>query len=205
MTEEKSKKIEYLEKITTVLYKCGIKSITMEEVARELGISKKTLYQLFKDKNDLIEQVVNLHINNSECEMGNLFNEKDNAIDVLLIISKSISEQMQRIHPSVTYDLQKYYPKAWKIHTEYRKVHIVNNIKQNMEEGIKQGLYRDDMNIDIIARFYLARIENMLNNEELTKEYSFTELFNTLFIYHIRGIANKNGIEYLENKMKTKL
>ena len=74
-----------------------------------------------------------------------------------------------------------------------------------MEEGIKQGLYRNDMNIDIIARFYLARIENMLHNEELTNEYSYTELFNTLFIYHIRGIANKNGIEYLENKMKSKL
>jgi TetR/AcrR family transcriptional regulator, cholesterol catabolism regulator len=137
--------------------------------------------------------------------LGSLYNDSDNAIDVLLIVSKYISDQMQKIHPSVTFDLQKYYPEASKRHAEFRKAHMIKDIKKNTENGIKQGLYRNDFNIDIISRFYLARIENLLHDEELVKDYPFKELFNTLFTYHIRGIANKKGIEYLENKMKSKL
>ncbi len=202
---EVNKNAELLKKITDIFYRCGIKSVTMDEIARELCISKKTLYQYFKDKNDIIEQIVNYHIENMQCDLCSLYDDSDNAIDVLLIVSKYISDQLQRVHPSVTFDLQKYYPEAWKKHTDFRKIHIVNDIIKNMNIGIEQGFYRNDFNIDIIARFYLARIENLLHNEELIKNYSFEELFNTLFIYHIRGIANKKGIEYLENKIKSKL
>jgi TetR/AcrR family transcriptional regulator, cholesterol catabolism regulator len=202
---EINKNTELIKKITDFFYRYGIKSVTMDDIAKELCISKKTLYQYFKDKNDIIEQIVSYHIETIQCDLVSLYDDSDNAIDVLLIVSKYISDQLQRIHPSVTFDLQKYYPEAWHRHTEYRKTRMINDIKKNMEIGIQQGFYRNDFNTDIIARFYLARIENLLHNEELIKDYSFDELFNSLFIYHIRGIANKKGIEYLENKIKSKL
>jgi TetR/AcrR family transcriptional regulator, cholesterol catabolism regulator len=202
---EINKNTELVKKISDFFYRCGIKSVTMDDIARELCISKKTLYQYFKDKNDIIEQIMSLHIEMLQSDLCSLYNDSDNAINVLLVVSKYVSEQYKRLHPSVTYDLQKYYPAAWKRHTDYRKTHIVDNIKKNMEIGIQQGFYRNDLNLDIIARLYLSRIENLLHDESLLKDYNFEELFNTIFIYHIRGIANQQGLEYLEKKMKSKL
>jgi len=199
------KNSELIKKITEIFYRCGIKSITMDDIAHELCISKKTLYQYFKDKNDIIEQVISFHIETLQKDLKSLYDDTQNVIDILFVISKYVSDQLIKIHPSVTFDLQKYYPEAWKKHTEFRKSLIINDIKKNIETGIRQNLFRNDFDIDIISRFYLASIENLLHNDELIKEHSFVELFNTLFIYHIRGISNKKGIDYIENKLKPKL
>ncbi len=202
---ESEKNTELLKRISDIYYKYGIRSVTMDDISKELCISKKTLYQHFKDKKDIIELIVSYHIENLQRDSINLYKDTDNAIDALLVVSKYISEQFKRLHPSITFDLQKYYPEAWKKHTDYREIIIMNDIKKNMNIGIKQGLYRKDLEIDIIARFYLANIENLLQNQDLIKDHTFEESFNSLFIYHIRGIANQKGLEYLETKIKSKL
>jgi AcrR family transcriptional regulator len=190
-------------KVSDLYLKYGIKSVTMDDVARELGISKKTLYLHFKDKDELVKKVVDYHMDVSLAEMRNLASKKINAIEELLMLSQYLSQFLKQINPSVTYDLQKYYPEIWKNIATGRRDHIYKQIKENMKRGIKEGFYRSDQNIDIIAYFYLFRME-MSKTLDLIVEnkYSFEEIFNTLFSYHIRGIANQKGIEYLECKIK---
>ena len=182
----------------------GIRSVTMDDIARELSISKKTLYQHFTDKDDLVKKIVESYLNEQKCEITRLCTYDMNAIDILLIISKYLTKQMTEINLSVNYDLQKYYPECWKVVENYRETHMLENIRLNITNGIKQGLYRNDFNIDIIAKGYILRfnpddnIQDWIKNSGLT----FEEVYQTLFIYHIRGIANKKGLEYLEQKIK---
>ena len=189
-------------KVSELYLKYGIKSVTMDDVARELSISKKTLYQYFKDKDELVKKVIEYHVSFLHKEMQNLISKKVNAIEELLLVSKFTSQFLKQINPSVTYDLKKYYPEIWKNINLGQRDHIFCSIKENMKKGIKEGLYRKDLNIDIIAHFYLFRIE-MSQTFDLIAEskYSYEDIFNTSFNYHIRGIANQKGIDYLENKI----
>jgi AcrR family transcriptional regulator len=196
---------EIIKRVSELYLKYGIKSITMDDASRELGISKKTLYEYFKDKDDLVTQFVGHHMQKMHEEMMKLQTSQVNAIEELLIVSKFITHYLQKISPSVTYDLQKYYPEIWKNINFLQRDHIFKRIRENMVRGIKEGLYRNDLNIDIIANFYLFRME-MSQTFDLIVEskYSYEELFNTSFNYHIRGIANQKGIDYLECKLKHK-
>jgi AcrR family transcriptional regulator len=175
----------------------------MDDAARELGISKKTLYEHFKDKDELVKQFVEHHMQQMHEEMQKLQTSQVNAIEELLIVSKFITEYLKSISPSVTYDLQKYYPEIWRNINFKQRDRIFQRIRDNMVRGIKEGLYRKDMNIEIIANFYLFRME-MSQTFDLIVEskYTYEELFNTSFNYHIRGIANQKGIDYLESKIR---
>ncbi|HPS45615.1 MAG TPA: TetR/AcrR family transcriptional regulator [Bacteroidales bacterium] len=195
---------EIIVSISTLFMKYGIKSVSMDDVSRELGISKKTLYQYFKDKDELVTKVVEHHAELLSGEMFKMVSENANAIEQLLQVSKFVSQYLKNINPSVTYDLKKYYPQIWKNVNLNNRDYIFNQIKQNMINGIKEGLYRSDINIDIITHFYLFRMEMSQTYEMIVEnKYSYEEIFNTSFNYHIRGIANKKGLEYLENKIKT--
>jgi len=195
---------ELIKRISVLFMRYGIRSVTMDDIARELSISKKTLYQHFADKDELVKKIVESYLNTQECEINGLYTADMNAIDILLVISKYLTTQMSKINLSVNYDLQKYYPESWKAVENYRETHMLENIRQNIVNGIRQGLYRDDFNIDIIAKSYIIRfnpddnIQDWIKNSSLT----FEEVFQTLFIYHIRGIANKKGLEYLEQQIK---
>ena len=194
---------DIIKKVAGLYGKYGIKSVTMDDIARELGISKKTLYQYFKDKDDLVAKVVKYLMDYMSDEMARMVPKDFNAIEELLLVSKFISQYLKQVNPSVTYDLQKYYPEILKNINLNRREHIFSRIKENMKKGIKEGLYRKDLNIDIIAQFYLFRIEMSQTFDLLVEsKYSFEEIFNTSFNYHIRGIANQKGIEYLESKIK---
>lgn len=196
---------EIIERVLHLYLKYGIKSITMDDVARELSISKKTLYLYVKDKADLVDKAVSYQLSIHRCEIGNIESQNLNAIDVLILASKFVGEQFRNINNSVSYDLQKYYPQSWAKIVDYRRTHIFEHIKLNMQQGIEQGLYRNDLNIEIVSHLYVLKIEEIFlrPNEDFLKKYSAEEIFNTMFHYHIRAIANKKGIEYYENKIKT--
>ena len=200
--DDKFQKI--LQQVKTLYHKYGIKSITMDDVARELGISKKTLYLYVKDKADLVDKVVEMDINSHQCILKDVAIPNMNAIDALITVSKILNEQMKNMNPSASYDLRKYYPNIWEKIVDFRRKHVFHQIRENMLQGIKEGLFRQDINADIISYFYVLRIEEVYleSNEEFLKKYQGIEVFNTLFDYHIRGIANKKGIEYYENKIK---
>ena len=101
-------------KVSELYMKYGIKSVSMDDVARELGISKKTLYQHFTDKDELVQKVVDYHMDMQEQEMKKIACAGHNAIEELLMVSKNITQLLKQTNPSVTYDLQKYYPETWR-------------------------------------------------------------------------------------------
>ncbi|HLU84420.1 MAG TPA: TetR/AcrR family transcriptional regulator [Vicingaceae bacterium] len=193
------KHIELLANCAQLFMKYGIKSLTMDDIANHLGISKKTLYLYVSDKKDLVKQVVELEIEHEECMLDEIVNKEGNAIEELLRINQKVSEKLQNIQPSVMYDLQKYYPEAWKIFEEHKCSHIPSIVEANIEKGKEEGFYRDNVNAKIISKLYVLMVDNMFNSDIFPPfENSYKQLHLEIARYHIRGIASRKGIDYLK-------
>lgn len=193
---------ELIPKITELFLRYGVKSVTMDDIARELGISKKTLYLHFMDKKDVVMKSIEHTLKHQKCMMDQLSEQSfDNAIDVLMKVSQQLITTQNKVNQNVNYDLQKYYPEAWEKIRIFRQDHVFNSIKQNINRGIEEGVYRTDFNVDVICYLYVSHIENSYTELIVKTEIPFEELLKTLFMYHIRGIASAKGIEYIENKI----
>ncbi len=182
----------------------GIRSVNMDDVAKELGMSKKTLYKYVKDKNDLVHQVFSEYLRCEEQMVSNILTENDNAIDEIIGITKFVSEQLGNIHPAVLFDMQKYYPDVWSLMEKHKQNFIYSCTLNNLERGMKQGYYRSNLNADVIARLYVAKIDVVLDSAVFpSQEYQLAEVHMEWMRYHIRGIATRKGIDYLKAKLKS--
>jgi TetR/AcrR family transcriptional regulator, cholesterol catabolism regulator len=190
-------------KVRELYMKYGIKSITMDDVAREMSISKKTLYQYVTDKDDLVGKFVDNEIALRQEEIYKCFRIGFNAIEELFEISIFMNKLIRDQNPAIEYDLKKYYPQHFQKTVKARREGISNYILLNLKKGVKEGLYRDDMNNDVIAKLYLWRSENTDFGELFTtEEFTSIKLFVELLNYHVRGIATEKGIIVLEKKIK---
>ncbi len=181
----------------------GIKSITMDDVSRELGVSKKTLYQFVTDKDDLVGKFIDNEIAIRQEEICKCFRTELNAIEELFEISIFMNKIMRNQNPATEHDLKKYYPEHYQKIVKTRREGVYSYILTNLNNGKKEGLYRDDLNNEIIARLYLSRAESIHTNDMFTiEEFTSHELFIELIKYHVRGIATQKGISVLEQKIK---
>ncbi|MBE9468906.1 MAG: TetR/AcrR family transcriptional regulator [Bacteroidetes bacterium] len=189
---------ELITKISKLFKKHGIKSVTMDDIAREFSISKKTLYQNFKNKNEVIEKIAQLEFKCELEDLENICHSHANAIEQLLALSKYLANKLNNFNPSLTYDLTKYYPLIWKKFNKKRKKQISSLINQNIQTGIEQDFYHKNIKSDIITDFYMFKFDiNGFESYNGLKE-NFDEIFNTLFVCHVRGISNNKGIKYIE-------
>ena len=192
-----------LVKVRELYNKYGIKTITMDDVARELCISKKTLYQFVTDKDDLVGKYIDYEIELRQEEICRCFKSELNAIEELFAISIFMNKMMREQNPATEYDLKKYYPNHYQTIVKVRRERMYNYLLLNLNKGKEEGLYRQEMNQDVIAKLYLSRSENIhLDTLFTVEEFTSIKLFVELITYHVRGIATEKGIAVLENKIK---
>jgi AcrR family transcriptional regulator len=184
--------------------KNGIRSISMDDIAKELGMSKKTIYQFVANKTELVEMVLNFmrEKESNVCIDGDI--TKMNAIDVLLAVSRNVSRHMKDLNPINAYELQKYYPSIYREFILKKRDHVYTTLKQNFEQGIAEGIYRNDLDIDLVARLYIQKLVDVHDPEFLSSvNFGFEKVFQVMFDNHIRGIANAEGLAYYEKQIKT--
>jgi transcriptional regulator with XRE-family HTH domain len=190
-------------KVRELYTKYGIKSITMDEVATELGISKKTLYQYVTDKDELVGKFIDNEIELRQEEICKCFKTGFNAIEELIEISIFMNRLMKDQNPATEHDLKKYYPHHYNKTVKIRRERTFNYILLNLKKGKEEGLYREELNEEIIAKLYLSRVESIHSNDLFTvEEFTSLKLFMELLMYHIRGIATDKGIIVMETKIK---
>lgn len=198
------KEFYIIEKARELFMKYGIKSVSMDDISQQLGISKKTLYQYFKDKADLVFKVVNFFNCEHDKVMKEVIQSNLNAIEILLLVSKHTLDLLKSLHPPLLFDLRKYYPEITRDLILSKKSDVFDKIKNNLLKGIEEGLYRSDLNPDIIASLYIKRIDDVFFEKDFyAQDYPQHEVFKQLFIYHLRGIVSPKGLKYLETKMNT--
>lgn len=203
ITDTQHKEAQYIQKVTETFMRYGFKSVTMTDIARELGISKKTLYQFVDNKNELILRCVIMAMTEEKEFIANIKKQNKNAIEEMLDISAHVNQTLRKINPAAIYDLQKYYSDAWEIVEAYTHEFIFTNVKENLERGMEEGLYRTDFRPDIIARLFIGKSQLILNNTLFPySEYKTSELHRAHTMYHIRGVASPKGLKLLEKHIK---
>lgn len=196
-----SKLTSILEAATSLFRRFGFRSISMDEIASELGMSKKTLYQYVDNKADLVEKALNHYMECSNVCMNQLSGNV-NAIDVLMQVSKSVSLEITASNPVMLFDLQKYYPALHRDFVSKKKEHVYLKIRDNMLQGIKEDLFRPEIDVELIAKLYVEKLLALHDPEFLASiEFTSEKIFKVMFENHIRGIANARGLAYFENKL----
>jgi transcriptional regulator with XRE-family HTH domain len=189
-------------RVRELYMKFGIKGITMDDVASEIGISKKTLYQFVTDKDELVGKIIDHEIIRRQQEICNCFKVGYNAIEELFELSLFMNKLMREENPATEHDLRKYYPHHYQKIVKVRREGIFNYILLNLKKGKKEGLYRSEIDEEVIAKLYLSRSEILNANDLFTvEELTSAKMTEELLIYHVRGIATEKGIEVLGKKI----
>ncbi len=179
----------------------GIRGVTMDDIAHRLSMSKKTLYEFFHDKKELVEAVLNLARGEIEDHFNRMNGSKMNAIEELFYYYELQIKMIRSNKPAFLYDLKKYYPDLYGKFQGFKHEVIYNNVISNIDKGIAEGLYRSDLNPDYIARNSLMGFECMMNSDVFSpEEYISTEMFSELFKYHLFGITSDSGREIVMKK-----
>ncbi len=182
----------------------------MDDISRELRMSKKTLYQYVKNKEELIHLIIEAHIELDKEINTDIHKSSKDAISEMFGIAKHVLETLSKLPSTTIYDLQKYYPKSWQLVEAFHEQFIFKSIKKNLERGVKEKLYRPEIDCDVIAKLYVGK-STIVADESIfpSKEYNKEDLFKTYFLYHIHGIATEKGIKkvnkHLEQVAKKKL
>lgn len=200
---------QILEQVRKLYRRYGIKSVTMDYVARQLCISKKTLYEHFRDKEDLVRSILFLEHEIHAGIHDEIAAQNQNAVEEILAVYKLIHKRFLDYNPSMEYDIRKYYPDLYKDIKEIRRKYMYESFLRNMNKGKKEGLYRRELNANIIARLHVFRIENLYDNDLFSiEEITSFQVFQELFVYHLHGILSTSGLAFFRknyNKMKETL
>ena len=197
-----TKQIDILERAGLVFMKLGIKSVTMDDIAKELGLSKKTLYNHFNDKNQLVECIIRAKINEDIAVFQKASSESVNAIDELYMHSRYVLETFKAVNPTVFYDLRKNYSAAWKLTVDHKWDFVYNQFIKNINRGIDEGIYRNDIHKEIYAKLFVSQIEMITEGDVFPwPEFRYETVFLESFRLHIRGIANEKGLKYFQEQI----
>jgi len=178
----------------------GIRSITMDDIARELSISKKTIYQYFKDKDDIVNQVTQTYLEEDQKEYQAILDSGENAVDQMFKLSKCYRKTMSEINPSLLFDLKKYHHDAWAMWLSYKKEFIKSTLVENLNKGIEEGYYRQEIKPEILATFRVEQVQLIFDEKVFPRDkYDFTEVQLHLFDHFIHGILTSKGKELFEN------
>ncbi len=192
-----------ISRVTELYYQYGIKSVTMDDVARELGMSKKTLYKYVSNKDELVEYCVNNLVEKRDCAFKEIEKEAMNAIEELFLVNEHVVNMLKNYNPSTEYDLKKYYPHLYGKLRKFRRENMYEAVKNNIVKGKQENLYRENLDEDIISRVHVSRIENSFANEMFgIEELTSWKFIREMFIYHVHGIANGKGINFFYEKLK---
>ena len=172
----------------------GIKSVSMDDIANNLGMSKKTLYKTFANKDELVLAVMTNNLNAAQSECTYVASHAADAVQEMLNISAWADEQFGNVHPSIFYDLKKYYPTAWALFSTHKSSFILDQITRNLHRGIAEGLFRSDLDVEVLARLNLAQIELTFNPDLYPPAQFAPSRVNKVFDEHfLLGVATLKG------------
>ena len=178
-----------------LILQSGVRSVTMDDIARNLGISKKTIYHYFTDKNELINALVDKRLNEDREQMCSLISSSENMIEELVTMTKGAEDVFSRINPIVVHDLQKYYPDAWTRFQIFKVDFLINTLEKLLLKGIQQGYIRPDVDAKIVAIMRVNQIEMGLNTTIFPlSEFNAWKIQHQFLTHFNYGICTLKGI-----------
>jgi len=188
-----------LTKAEELFCRYGIKSVTMDEIANQLGISKKTIYLSFADKDELVLEVFNAYMNESKQHCLHDRQQAENAVHEIFLAMDMTDAMLKALNASILFDLEKYYPDTYNKFRAYKNEFLYNVVSENLKRGIQEELFRADLNVDIIARMRLGTVMLSMNMDIFPPgKYKLVEVEQEIIMHYLYGIATAKGIRLIQ-------
>lgn len=185
-----------------LFFKYGIKSVTMDDIAKHLAISKKTIYHFFEDKNELVETLMSEKLKQDECAFKEIQKESENVIVEVFNMMKHMGAMFSKVNPNIFYDLQKYHPNAWKQFKVFKHDCMAKMVESSIERGIQEGLVRSDINAKVLSLLRIEEVEMGLNLDIFPPDkFKMLDVQLTLIDHFLHGICTLKGHKMI-NKYK---
>ena len=182
-----------------LFHKYGIRSVSMDDIARHLTISKKTIYQYFKDKNEIVMLSLKLHMDTNKNEYDEAFKNSSNAIEELSKVSQCMRKDFNELNPSLLFDMQKYHPSAWEMWLNFKNEYIKNQVQQNLVRGMEEGYFRENIDAESLARLRVEQVQLAFDDQVFpTDKFNFKELQMMFFDHFVHGIVTPKGLKLYE-------
>lgn len=199
MNELEKDKQALAETTVGMFKRLGIKSVSMDDVAREMGVSKKTLYQLVSNKEELVGMVMEEDFKKDVRAFAEHLETSGDAIDEFLRNSRYFIREMREISPATLNDLQKYYPAIWKGMVREHHDEFERQLVRNIERGMEEGLYRDNIDSQVVATLYSGMMMMVIDRKVFPNyDRPLSEVIRQMTEYHFHGIVNQFGRERLD-------
>jgi AcrR family transcriptional regulator len=190
-------------KARDLMLQSGLRQVTMDDLAQELGISKKTIYQYYKDKDDLVKAVVNLELKNHQSSCVACENKAENAIHEMFLVMENMKAMTQTMNPNAMMELEKHFPTAFENIKNHKDEFLFSLIKENLKKGIEEGCYRKDLDIDIISKFRLETVFIPFNLHLFPlNKFNSIEVHTQLMEHFVYGLMTVKGHELMNQYKK---
>ena len=174
--------------------KFGVKRITMDDVAKQLGMSKKTIYLHFKDKNELVYVLIQ---NMLEAQMKVMDAQSAiaaNAVQEVFFVVTHLQDMLSKMNPMIFYDLQKYHPEVWTLFKNFRYSYMKECLMKNLNWGVKEGLFRDNLNFEIIATMRIEQCDMVFNQIVFPPgKYMISDVLTEITEHYLYGLCTLKG------------
>lgn len=197
--EELDTKEKILKGAEELFMRYGVRSISMDDISRHLSVSKKTLYQHFADKDELVTLVSEGHLTESKKQYEALRDTSRDPIEELAQIATCMRKDMEQINPGLLYDIQKFHPKAWKVWLDYKNKFIHDSVVRNLKAGIEGGYIRSDVNPDVMAMVRIELVQVAFNTEIFPADlFKLAEVQAQIFDHFVYGLVTDKGKKLYE-------
>ena len=185
----------------------GVRTVTMEDIARLAGISKKTIYQEFKDKKDLVKETFAAVLSEDREKMCYLLENEDGVIEHLVKSSKMLRERLANKNPMVILEIQRYFPEAWVQFENFKEEFVMDDLVNVLERGKSLGYFRSEIDSTILARIRVNQISSSFDQANFDlKGYNILELQLEMMDHFLHGIFTEKGrIAYNQQKAKQEI
>ena len=195
------------QKAKDLFHRYGIKSITMDEIATQLGASKKTIYQYFSDKDELVDTIISEMIGGAEHRCDHNLESSRDAIHELFQAIDFVEEIFSEMNPAMMYDLERFHPQSYKRFLDYKNKYLLQLIRQNLRRGIEEELYRADINIEILAKFRLEGMMLAFSQDIFpATKFNLAELHKVIIEHFLFGVSSLKGykliLKYQQERLK---
>lgn len=198
MTDNTENREEIIQTAENLFLAYGVRSVTMDDISKKLAISKKTIYQHYKDKDEIVCRVTQRFLEREKMMVAEIKEKSQGAIHELVMVSKYLREHLQNINPSVLFDLQKYHRGAWSIYLKFKEKVFLYAIEETLVRGIEEGVFMKDINIHILSILRVEEIQMLFDEDIFPRDkFHFEEVQMQLFEHFTRGILTRKGADLM--------
>jgi TetR/AcrR family transcriptional regulator, cholesterol catabolism regulator len=202
---EVSTKERIMQAAHDLFYQYGIRSITMDDIAKHLSISKKTIYQFFEEKDEIVGVCCNSDLSDHGTRMEDITKNSKDAVHEIIECMKYLGEMFSSMNPNLFYDLQKFHPSSWNAFRNFKEQKLMQMVETNLKRGIREELYRADINIKVLAKLRIEEVELGMNPLVFPPgKFNLKEVQLAILDHFIHGITTLKGHKLINKYKKIK-